>query len=107
MTCFILQICCVNLSHGDVVSIMQAAVPNWLREELIKKKSAIASTNLLPSGAVQMEDVDMSFRKTVQADNQSLDSRRSAEDDDDDEVQQLFLVDFVCSVCVVVSPVFK
>ncbi|PKU61186.1 uncharacterized protein LOC110113971 isoform X1 [Dendrobium catenatum] len=63
----------------------KAAVPNWLREELIKKKSAITSTNLLHSGVVQMEDADMSFRKTDQADNQSLDSRRSTEEEDDDE----------------------
>lgn len=86
---------------------MQAAVPNWLREELIKKKSAIASTNILHSGAIQMEDADISFKKTDQADNQSLDSRMSIEDDDDDEVQSLFLVDIVCSVCGIVFPVFK
>lgn len=88
---------------------MQAAVPNWLREELIKKKSAIASTNILHSGAIQMEDADISFRKTDQADNQSLDSKRSVEeeDDDDDEVQLLFHFDIVCSVCGMVFPVFK
>ncbi|XP_020576924.1 uncharacterized protein LOC110022372 [Phalaenopsis equestris] len=63
----------------------KAAVPNWLREELIKKKSAIANTSVLHSGTVQMEDADITFRKTDQADNQSLDSRRSTEDDDDDE----------------------
>lgn len=85
---------------------MQATVPNWLREELIKKKSAIASTNILHSGEIQMEDVDISYRKTDQADNQSLDSKRSIEDDDD-EVQPLSLVDIVCSVCGIVFLVFK
>ncbi|KAK8970344.1 hypothetical protein KSP40_PGU014137 [Platanthera guangdongensis] len=68
-----------------------AAVPNWLREEIIKKKSAIASTNSLHSGVVETEDADMSFRKTDQTDNQSLDSRRSIEDEDDDEVHPFSL----------------
>ncbi|KAK8949267.1 hypothetical protein KSP39_PZI005915 [Platanthera zijinensis] len=61
----------------------KAAVPNWLREEIIKKKSAIASTNSLHSGVVETEDADMS-RRTDQTDNKSLDSR-SIEDEDDDE----------------------
>lgn len=81
---------------------MQAAVPNWLREELIKKKSAIASTNILHSGAIQMEDADISFRKADQADNQSLDSKMSVEEEDDDEVQPHFLDNILCSVCGIV-----
>lgn len=63
----------------------KAAVPNWLREEIIKKKSAIASTNSLHSGVVETEDADMSFRRSDQTDDKSLDSRRSIEDEDDDE----------------------
>lgn len=81
---------------------MQATVPNWLREELIKKKSAIASTDILHSGAIQMEDADISFRKADQADNQSLDSKLSVEEEDDDEVQPHFLNDICLPVCGIV-----
>lgn len=69
---------------------LQAAVPNWLREEIIKNKSVIASTaptNLNGSfQASEPEDGDKSFGGG-EPDNKSIDSNRSTEDDEDGEVQ--------------------
>lgn len=68
----------------------QAAVPNWLREEIIKNKSVIASTYAShQSGSshnsMGSEDDDKSYRKADQADK-SVDSAKSTDDDEDDEV---------------------
>ncbi|TMX02176.1 hypothetical protein EJD97_022480 [Solanum chilense] len=69
----------------------KAAVPNWLREEIIKKKAVITtSTAELPkedSQSIEDEGVNKSYRKGDQADSKSIDSSRSTEDDDDDEVE--------------------
>ncbi|KAH7664235.1 hypothetical protein IHE45_14G107800 [Dioscorea alata] len=66
----------------------KAAVPNWLREEIIKNKSVIASTaptNLNGSfQASEPEDGDKSFGGG-EPDNKSIDSNRSTDDDEDGE----------------------
>ncbi|CAL9111550.1 unnamed protein product [Musa acuminata var. zebrina] len=67
----------------------KAAVPNWLREEIIKNKSVIASTYAShQSGSshnsMGSEDDDKSYRKADQADK-SVDSAKSTDDDEDDE----------------------
>ncbi|XP_010251069.1 PREDICTED: uncharacterized protein LOC104593088 isoform X2 [Nelumbo nucifera] len=70
----------------------KASVPNWLREEIIKKKAAIASSvqeqpEEDPFRPVGDEGVDKPFRKDDQADSKSIDSSRSTEDDDEDDVE--------------------
>ncbi|KAL3337275.1 hypothetical protein AABB24_029767 [Solanum stoloniferum] len=69
----------------------KAAVPNWLREEIIKKKAVITTSAAeLPkedSQSIEDEGVNKSYRKGDQADSKSIDSSRSTEDDDDDEVE--------------------
>uniref|UniRef100_A0A3Q7GF67 Nucleotide-diphospho-sugar transferase domain-containing protein n=1 Tax=Solanum lycopersicum TaxID=4081 RepID=A0A3Q7GF67_SOLLC len=58
----------------------KAAVPNWLREEIIKKKAVITtSTAELPkedSQSIEDEGVNKSYRKGDQADSKSIDSSR-------------------------------
>lgn len=64
-------------------------MPNWLREEIIKKKAVITSSSLEhPREETQFieEGVDRSFGKVDQADSKSIDSSRSTEEEDDDEV---------------------
>ncbi|XP_074557156.1 uncharacterized protein LOC141813146 isoform X2 [Curcuma longa] len=68
----------------------KAAVPNWLREEIIKNKSSIASTYAShQSGnsynSMGLEDDDKLYRTGDQIDNKSADSTKSTEDEDDDE----------------------
>uniref|UniRef100_A0A1D1YCM0 Uncharacterized protein n=1 Tax=Anthurium amnicola TaxID=1678845 RepID=A0A1D1YCM0_9ARAE len=68
----------------------KAAVPNWLRDEIIKKKSTVASSshdhpNGDSSHSTVAEVHDKIFRKDELADSKSLDSTRSTEDEDDDE----------------------
>lgn len=65
-------------------------MPNWLREEIIKNKAVITSSNPmlrqedLPSTE---EDVSDKFSQKIDhSDSKSMDSSRSAEDDDEDEV---------------------
>ncbi|MCD7465360.1 hypothetical protein HAX54_001167 [Datura stramonium] len=69
----------------------KAAVPNWLREEIIKKKAVITtSAPELPkedSQSIEDEGVNRSYRKGDQADSKSIDSSRSTEEEDDDEVE--------------------
>lgn len=71
------------------VYILQAAVPNWLREEIIKKKSSIPSAlSTQPAGnsfdSIGSEDGDRSLRRADQSDSKSIDSTRSTEDEDDE-----------------------
>ena len=65
-------------------------MPNWLREEIIKKKPAIMSSAVeLPKEdieSIEDEAVDKSYGKGDQGDSKSIDSPRSTEDEDDDEV---------------------
>ncbi|KAK3143467.1 hypothetical protein QOZ80_4AG0300690 [Eleusine coracana subsp. coracana] len=63
-------------------------VPNWLREELLKKKSAPlnASTQQLSHfDSMVSDDIDQPLRKPDQSDSRSNDSAKSTEDDEDDE----------------------
>ncbi|KAJ1273301.1 hypothetical protein BS78_06G269700 [Paspalum vaginatum] len=64
-------------------------VPNWLREELLKKKSApvisgsaLNSTNL---NSMESSDAEQSLGRPDQSDSKSNDSPKSTEDDEDDE----------------------
>ncbi|XP_042496061.1 uncharacterized protein LOC122075182 [Macadamia integrifolia] len=67
----------------------KASVPNWLREEIIKKAVIPSSVQEHPEEdsfqSVGDESVDRSYKKGDQADNRSVDSSRSTEDEDDDE----------------------
>lgn len=68
----------------------QASVPNWLREEIIKNKSAITTSSLEhpkeETESIEDEAVDRSLGKADQADSKSIDSSKSTEEEDDDEV---------------------
>ncbi|GAB4829246.1 hypothetical protein Ancab_018912 [Ancistrocladus abbreviatus] len=67
----------------------KAAVPNWLREEIIKKKAVI--TTSVPdhlkeeNRSIEDEATDKSVGKGDQVDSRNVDSSRSTEEDDDDE----------------------
>ncbi|GMH31117.1 hypothetical protein Nepgr_032960 [Nepenthes gracilis] len=67
----------------------KAAVPNWLKEEIIKNKAAIASS--APDHVkeetqnIKDEVIAKSVGKADLADRKSIDSSRSTEDEDDDE----------------------
>ncbi|KAL6954657.1 hypothetical protein U1Q18_043355 [Sarracenia purpurea var. burkii] len=67
----------------------KASVPNWLREEIIKKKGVIASSapghQKEETEFIEDEATDKSIGKSDQADSKSIDSSRSAEEEDDDE----------------------
>ncbi|XP_043703966.1 uncharacterized protein LOC122654062 [Telopea speciosissima] len=67
----------------------KASVPNWLREEIIKKAVIPSSVQEHPEEdsfqSVGDESVDRSYKRGDQADNRSVDSSRSTEDEDDDE----------------------
>ncbi|XP_021746557.1 pre-mRNA-splicing factor CWC22 homolog isoform X1 [Chenopodium quinoa] len=72
----------------------KAAVPNWLREEIIKNKATITSSAPKPfkeeSQSNEDEIIDKSTAKGDQADSKSMDSAKSAEEEDEDyeEVQK-------------------
>ncbi|GMH27656.1 hypothetical protein Nepgr_029499 [Nepenthes gracilis] len=67
----------------------KAAVPNWLREEIIKKKATIVNSLLVhieeETQSVEDETVDKSVGKGDQAASKSIDSTKSTEEEDDDE----------------------
>eukprot|EP00268_Persea_americana_P000857 TRINITY_DN1026_c0_g1_i5.p1 TRINITY_DN1026_c0_g1~~TRINITY_DN1026_c0_g1_i5.p1 ORF type:complete len:917 (-),score=248.42 TRINITY_DN1026_c0_g1_i5:581-3112(-) len=73
----------------------KASVPNWLREEIIKKKVAIASSSIQGHAADDSfhlsgtEADDKSFKEGDETDSRSVDSTHSAEgeEDDDDDVE--------------------
>ncbi|PKA54656.1 hypothetical protein AXF42_Ash000491 [Apostasia shenzhenica] len=73
--------CSLNMSERP----KKAAVPNWLREEIIKKKSASVNSGSAQPRSIDMEDADKPFTRTNQADSKSLDSSKSTEDEEDDE----------------------
>lgn len=64
-------------------------MPNWLREEIIKKKAVITSSapDLQKDDALEDEDVNKLYRRGDQGDSKSIDSSRSTEGEDDDEVR--------------------
>ncbi|MQL87150.1 hypothetical protein Taro_019679 [Colocasia esculenta] len=66
----------------------KAAVPNWLRDEIIKKKATITSSTHEHSNgdkSTVAEVHEKVSRKDDLADSKSIDSTRSTEDEDDDE----------------------
>lgn len=65
----------------------QASVPNWLREEIIKKKAVIGSSapEVSRHDTESNEDEVMDHKGDL-VDGKNRDSARSAEEDDDDEV---------------------
>ncbi|GAV91929.1 hypothetical protein CFOL_v3_35314 [Cephalotus follicularis] len=68
----------------------KAAMPNWLKEEIIKNKEAIISKSSLEhpkeeTQSIEDDGVDRSIGKGDQADSKSIDSSRSTEEEDDDE----------------------
>lgn len=69
----------------------KAAVPNWLREEIIKNKATITSSvpEHLKEGTESIEDesLDQSTAKGDQADSKSVDSSKSTEEDDDEDYE--------------------
>ncbi|XP_062227012.1 uncharacterized protein LOC133925170 [Phragmites australis] len=63
-------------------------VPNWLREELLKKKSTPLSASAQHSAnlnSMESNDAEQPLRKPDQSDSRSNDSAKSTEDDEDDE----------------------
>ncbi|KAK6930962.1 PNN-interacting serine/arginine-rich protein [Dillenia turbinata] len=65
----------------------KASIPNWLREEIIKKKTVItpAQEHSREDQSLEDETTDKLVGKDDQADGKSIESSRSAEEDDDDE----------------------
>ncbi|KAA8529629.1 hypothetical protein F0562_034271 [Nyssa sinensis] len=66
----------------------KASVPNWLREEIIKKAVITSSGPEHPkeeTQSIEDEGVDKSLGKGDHADSKSIDSSRSTEEEDDDE----------------------
>lgn len=70
----------------------KASVPNWLREELMKKKAAVVANTSAQGLALddsfpasRSEDANRSFRKADLVDSKSVDSGRSSDDEDDEE----------------------
>ncbi|KAL5976569.1 hypothetical protein ACLOJK_020902 [Asimina triloba] len=69
----------------------KASVPNWLREEIIKKKAVIASSSIQDQPAedsfnsVGAEGDEKTMRRSDQVDNKSSDSARSNEDEEDED----------------------
>ncbi|XP_026387135.1 uncharacterized protein LOC113282368 isoform X1 [Papaver somniferum] len=68
----------------------KGSVPNWLREEIIKKKaSMVGSYQEHPEGdstnPIEEEIISNSFINGDQADNKSISSSRLSDDEDDDE----------------------
>lgn len=78
----------------------QSAVPNWLREEIIKNKSVLANAgpnhqNGSSFNSTQSEDAEKPSKGVDQADSKSMESTKSTEDEEDDEVQLPFLMNIV------------
>jgi hypothetical protein len=67
----------------------QPPVPNWLREELLKKKSTPVSTLVQHStnfDSMESEDAAEPPKRADQSDSRSIGSAKSTQDDEDDEV---------------------
>uniref|UniRef100_A0A0D9ZRY4 Uncharacterized protein n=1 Tax=Oryza glumipatula TaxID=40148 RepID=A0A0D9ZRY4_9ORYZ len=63
-------------------------VPNWLREELLKKKSTSVSASVQHSTEFHSkgsEDAEKTLKSSDQADSRSVDSAKSTDDDEEDE----------------------
>ncbi|GAA0140757.1 hypothetical protein LIER_02050 [Lithospermum erythrorhizon] len=65
------------------------SVPNWLREEIIKKKAVMTSSTMEYPGSDNqlMEDdsMDRTYGNSEPADSKSIDSSKSTEEEDEDE----------------------
>ncbi|KAM7484189.1 hypothetical protein LguiA_000198 [Lonicera macranthoides] len=76
-------------AYGASERTKRASVPNWLREEIIKKKPVITTSapELSKEETESFEDeaVDKSPGKGDQANSKSVDSSRSTEEEEDDE----------------------
>lgn len=63
-------------------------MPNWLREEIIKKKASLATSardiDKIDSPSLEVDGDDAYSRSRDQADSKSIDSSRSVEDGDDE-----------------------
>jgi hypothetical protein len=85
---FLIVFICLTLNCSCCI-LYQPPVPNWLREELLKKKSeplsasAQNSENLNP---MEANEAVQTIGRPDQSDSRSNDSAKSTEDDDDDEV---------------------
>ncbi|KAL5216707.1 hypothetical protein ABZP36_008108 [Zizania latifolia] len=65
-------------------------VPNWLREELLKKKSTSSSASAQhPTEFHSMgsEDAEKTLKSADQTDSRIVDSTKSTDDDDEDEIE--------------------
>ncbi|CAM0902198.1 unnamed protein product [Alopecurus aequalis] len=65
-------------------------VPNWLREELLKKKSTPVTASVqhsTNSDSMESEDAAEPPKRADQTDSRSIGSTKSTEDDEDDEVE--------------------
>ncbi|KAK9090324.1 hypothetical protein Sjap_023501 [Stephania japonica] len=75
--------------YGVSCGNLQASVPNWLREEIIKKAVNTSSSQANPVGdpdeLSEEGGVEKSFTRAARADNRSNDSSRTSDDEDDDE----------------------
>ncbi|KAF0890938.1 hypothetical protein E2562_005063 [Oryza meyeriana var. granulata] len=63
-------------------------VPNWLREELLKKKSTSVSASVQHSTefhSTESEHAGKTLRSSNQADSRSVDSAKSTDDEDDED----------------------
>ena len=83
----------VPIVHNDYFSsIVQAAVPNWLKDEIIKKQASIVgSAQEHPDGNSHSAAAQFHERHTQNGDpDKSIDSPRSTEDAEDDEVFNCF-----------------
>jgi hypothetical protein len=78
---------CLTLNCSCCI-LYQRPVPNWLREELLKKKSAPLSASAQhPTNLNSMESDDAEpIGKSSESDSRSNDSSKSTEDNEDDEV---------------------
>ncbi|PIA26362.1 hypothetical protein AQUCO_09400013v1 [Aquilegia coerulea] len=68
----------------------KASVPNWLREEIIKKKPVVARSSQEhleedPDNPTEDNNIENSFVKRELPDSKSIDSSRSSDDEDDME----------------------
>lgn len=81
--------------NGSCCLLCQRPVPNWLREELLKKKSAPLSalaqhpTNL---NSMESDEAEQPLGRPDQNDSRSNDSAKSTEDNEDDEVLFAILI---------------
>ncbi|CAN6241259.1 unnamed protein product [Urochloa humidicola] len=77
-----------NMPFSVAEKSKKRPVPNWLREELLKKKSAplIASAqHPTKLNSIESDDAEEPLGKPDQSDSRSNDSAKSTEDNEDDE----------------------